>query len=211
MPLACWGSGMTAEHPSGADSLKSAAIWHECLLGASVVDSISAEFEQWRSADPARIVAYARIEHAYVTARRLADLPEMVALRQETLTRIALSRRGPQWRLAAAASLVAMVIGPLTFLAWQAEQDDHRSARRAAPVHRSSLYQTAVGERLTVKLSDGSIAALNTASRLRVAYTAEQRHLVLEAGQALFEVAKGQTRPFVVIVDRRAKGTPLAG
>lgn len=203
MPLACLGIGMTAEHPLGADSLQSAAIWHERLLRASVVDPISAEFEQWLSADPARVVAYARIEHTYVTARRSAGLPEMVALRQETLTRIALSRRRPQWRLAAAASLVAMMIGPLTFLAGHAEQDDHRIARRAAPVHRASLYQTAVGERLTVKLSDGSIAALNTASRLRVAYTAEQRHLVLEAGQALFEVAKGQTRPFVVIAGDR--------
>lgn len=194
---------MTAEHPSETDPLEAAAFWHERMLSASVAGSISAEFEEWRSADPAHIVAYAHIEHAYLTVRRSADLPEIAALRQETVTRIALSPWRPRWRLAAAASLVAMVIGPLTLLPWQAEQGARGGPRQAAPVLRSNLYQTAIGERLTVRLSDGSVAALNTASRLRVAYTAEQRHLVLEAGQALFEVAKGQTRPFVVVAGDR--------
>jgi transmembrane sensor len=63
---------------------------------------------------------------------------------------------------------------------------------------------------VTVALADGSTAVLDTASRLRVDYTGQARGLTLEAGQAYFEVAKGQPRPFVVDAgDRRitAHGT----
>lgn len=64
------------------------------------------------------------------------------------------------------------------------------------------LFQTAKGQRLALTLADGSRVTLNTASRVRVAYNKGERLLALESGQAWFEVAKDQDRPFIVQAGR---------
>ena len=58
-------------------------------------------------------------------------------------------------------------------------------------------FATRVGERSSITLSDGSIVMLNTDSRIRVAFDG-RRCVKLLAGQAWFEVAKNQARPFIV-------------
>lgn len=63
---------------------------------------------------------------------------------------------------------------------------------------RGETYATGVGEQRIIKLDDGSTVELNTASRVRVHFSAHQRDLDLVAGQALFRVAKDPTRPFIV-------------
>jgi transmembrane sensor len=71
-------------------------------------------------------------------------------------------------------------------------------------------YATGVGERRQVRLPDGSIAYLNTASALSVAYGEGERRLSLGAGEALFDVAKDPARPFIVSAaggEARALGT----
>ena len=67
----------------------------------------------------------------------------------------------------------------------------------------AGVYQTAVGERLSVTLEDGSRVTLNTDSVLRPAFDAHERRVVLERGQALFEVAKDTVHPFVVETTQR--------
>ena len=47
-------------------------------------------------------------------------------------------------------------------------------------------------------LADGSVAQLNTASKIVVRYSNEERRIELLSGQAFFDVDKDQTRPFVV-------------
>lgn len=126
-------------------------------------------------------------------ARRLAadaaDAPALQAMRRETLSRAARSlaraRRWPSVGLAAAA--IAAVGLPLAL-----------RSTPSPPAAASTIYATGVGQRLTVALADGSRVTLDTGSRVRVAYSASERRLVLEAGQAMFEVAKRQPRPFVV-------------
>ena len=49
-----------------------------------------------------------------------------------------------------------------------------------------------------ITLPDGSELSLNTDSAVEVRFDHAERRLVLLRGQALFEVAKGQSRPFVV-------------
>ena len=61
----------------------------------------------------------------------------------------------------------------------------------------SSLV-TRVGEYVEHTLPDGSHIALNTDSRLDIAFTAEVREVTLLAGEALFTVAKDPGRPFMV-------------
>ena len=60
------------------------------------------------------------------------------------------------------------------------------------------LYQTRIGEQMSMELADGSHVTLNTDSRLRVELGAESRQLILTRGEAFFEVAHDKQRPFVV-------------
>ena len=60
------------------------------------------------------------------------------------------------------------------------------------------IYETAVGALQTVKLDDSTRVTLNTGTRLKVAYRTNERRIVLEHGEALFEVAKNPQRPFIV-------------
>jgi transmembrane sensor len=59
-------------------------------------------------------------------------------------------------------------------------------------------YTTDFGGLSRIVLDDGSIVNLNTNTQMRVQLTAEQRHIVLERGEALFKVAHDTTRPFDV-------------
>lgn len=59
-------------------------------------------------------------------------------------------------------------------------------------------YATAVGEQRTVPLEDGSFLYLNTGSAVSVHFTAKERLIRLESGEAMFKVSRNPTRPFLV-------------
>lgn len=98
----------------------------------------------------------------------------------------AILRRRASWRRglwAACASVAAIALG------WSA------LTYREAAAHR---YETQVGEQRDVMLADGSKVTLNTNSALVVRYSPAHRYLILERGEALFEVAHNAARPFDV-------------
>ena len=66
-------------------------------------------------------------------------------------------------------------------------------------------YVTGVGEQRLVVLQDGTRMSLNTATRVRVELARSQRIVKVDGGEALFEVAKDASRPFVV----QAAGTDV--
>lgn len=61
-------------------------------------------------------------------------------------------------------------------------------------------YSTGVGEQRVIVLADGSRMTLNTSTEARVRLTDSQRSVTVKHGEALFEVAKDASRPFVVSV-----------
>ena len=63
------------------------------------------------------------------------------------------------------------------------------------------VYQTAIGERSTVTLTDGTSMVLNTDSLVRVDYTSSQRLLTLTRGEIYVTVAKDHTRPLSVLAN----------
>jgi transmembrane sensor len=63
-------------------------------------------------------------------------------------------------------------------------------------------YTTGTGEMRTIVLPDGTIARLNTQSRLTWIGSRTDRHVVLQRGEVLFEVVHDATRPFRITVDR---------
>ena len=68
----------------------------------------------------------------------------------------------------------------------------------AVGVGGGARYSTAVGERRTVKLEDGSAVELNTSTELHARFSEHRRDIQLVSGEALFHVAKDPQRPFVV-------------
>ncbi len=71
-------------------------------------------------------------------------------------------------------------------------------------------YRTATGEQQTIQLADGSTVYLNTDSTFRVDFNDNIRRIHLLEGEARFDVAKDQERPFIVKTswgDVRAVGT----
>jgi transmembrane sensor len=63
---------------------------------------------------------------------------------------------------------------------------------------KGSPISTGVGEIRRMPLGDGSVAVVNSGSRLRVAFTRDRRDIELAEGEAWFEVAKNRNRPFTV-------------
>lgn len=69
---------------------------------------------------------------------------------------------------------------------------------------REFQVSTRTGEQKTIILSDGSRLTLNTNTRILIHYTENTRTVILEYGEAYFDVVHNGARPFVVSVgDRR--------
>jgi transmembrane sensor len=65
-------------------------------------------------------------------------------------------------------------------------------------VDRSDLYRSGIGHVKVISLPDGSTVTLNTKTMVQVAFSATERRIELDCGEAFFEVAKDLRRPFVV-------------
>ncbi len=70
------------------------------------------------------------------------------------------------------------------------------------PVYYNERFVSAVGERHTLTLHDGSEIALNTDSSLRIEHHLRSRHLYLDQGEALFTASHPRLRSFVVHANR---------
>lgn len=76
-----------------------------------------------------------------------------------------------------------------------------------------TAYETSRGEIRRVPLADGSVAAINTASKIEVELAETHRAVRLDRGEAWFQVAKDPARPFLVEAGRirvRAVGTAFS-
>lgn len=74
----------------------------------------------------------------------------------------------------------------------------------------SGVVSTAIGEQRTLRLEDGTRVYLNTDTRVAVHYERSTRSVILERGEAMFEVAHRPDWPFIVTAGEqriRALGT----
>lgn len=156
-----------------------AAEWLARLGTRSISLDTVHEFAEWRK-DPANAEAYRRAEQLWSESGDLASDPDIQAALDSARQRRP-KRHGRKTFAIGVATAVAASVA-LCVLLWQGR----------------GVYETGVGEQRTVQLADGSRVQLDTASRLRVRFTGEQRLVELSEGQALFEVAHNPERPFVV-------------
>lgn len=138
------------------------------------------ELDDWLAADPRRAGAYARARAVSIYSERARALGEQFDPAKFRAAKPVASRRQFLWGGAAAAAMGGVMTAGLVFAT------------------RGQAYVTKRGEMRVVPLSDGSVISLNTDSRMRVAFSATQRLIHLDAGEALFDVAKDKARPFVV-------------
>lgn len=66
------------------------------------------------------------------------------------------------------------------------------------PVYKTEQFATAIGERRTLLLGDGSQLLLDSGTRVDVRWRLRSREAGLHAGQVLFDVSSALYRPFVV-------------
>ena len=107
-----------------------------------------------------------------------------------------LRERRTKWRLAlgmAAGVLVALGAVLTVFSPWRGPDDSHLQK-----------YFTRIGEQQTIELNDGSVITLNTTGQLVVDYSEAARRILLERGEAYFEVADDPERSFTVDLGLRS-------
>ncbi len=157
-----------------------AARWLERKDGEGWSPAQQAELGDWLAQSPAHRAAFWRLKAAWAQAERL------VALKTAPLDRAATapSRRPLFFRLAAACAVVAMVGLTVNIIFKE-------------PAPRS--YSTAVGERKTLTLPDGTQIELNTDTHLRIA-SGNARKVWLDRGEAFFQIKHDAANPFLVLM-----------
>ncbi|MFN3815201.1 FecR family protein [Brevundimonas sp.] len=140
-------------------------------------DAARDALDAWLAEDPAHAAAFERASEIWAILPRAARSSE-----DEARLRAAPE---PQPRLRAAMAMAASLVLGLGALWWALD--------------RPGDYVTRPGEQQVATLGDGSRIALNTDTRVAVQYNADRRHITLDRGEAMFEVAHDADRPFVVI------------
>ena len=156
------------------------------------------EFAQWLRIDPRHAATVARLEQ---TLGLLGELPEfrsdintafdraapVVAFPPATAEPPALAPAPRRWSRALAWAGLAAALTFGSFVGWRALQP-------SPEIH----FTTTVAGYERARLDDGSTLELNAASAVRVQFTAAERHVQLDAGEAHFAVAHDTARPFIV-------------
>lgn len=155
---------------------REAAGWAARMDAGAWSDAMEAELERWLAGDPRRHGALLEAQAAWMTIddADVLTIPAPPGARPEP-------RFSRRWLVGAGGGLIAASLGGGLWL-----------------LGRDARYATEIGEIRRVPLGDGSIAAINTASRISVRLAEARREVRLEAGEAWFQVARDRTRPFVV-------------
>ena len=177
-------------------------LWFARRRDARLAQQTEDAFRTWLATQPENGVRYEQCALVWERAAELAPDPqvrhwlhELDARLESGSARTASIPRRAGWRWAAAAALL-LCIGAGVFFGLQ-----------------GPIYNTSTGEQRHVRLPDGSLATLNTATRIAVRYGKDGRRIELITGEALFDVRPEPGRPFEVLAAgavARALGTKFA-
>lgn len=175
----------------------SAAKWF-ARRDAGLSPAEEAEYQRWLAQDPRHAAELAKLDGAWATFGR----PVATGATDALLVELAGRRTRRQRRSRVAMAAVVLLMVGFAVMQWPKAGSASVSAPIAV-VHRPN-------ERV---LADGSKITLREGAEVDVNYTAADRRVLLLKGEALFEVAKDPSRPFIVQgngVDVRAVGTAFA-
>jgi transmembrane sensor len=172
--------------PEQQKRLEEAARWQLSIAREPSLEQ-SAEYRDW-GADPWNIKALEGVREAWRGLGAIDTAPEVLALRQQALTRlrrVGSSRRGTRKmivRLAAAAFVMAFIGGGALYMT----------------LSHATYYETDIGERRIVALPDGSRISMDSDTKVAVLYSKGERTITLDRGRSRFDVAHDPSRPFTV-------------
>lgn len=168
-------------------AMADASAWLARLQRDDVNEDDGLAFEAWLTAAPGNRAAY---------GAALAVWHEFDTGADQVLTELAApARRRPQlasrrlWLTGAGGAIaagLALAILPSVL-----------------PQNQVQTYATGKGQHQSVKLADGSTLDLNAETRLEVRYSRSARRVLLGDGEAIFDVASDQSRPFYVETSNR--------
>lgn len=158
-----------------------AARWVMRADASPLTSQEQTELDAWLATDPRHRGAYVRARARWMDLERFDALAANLEVTAEAAAPPLPTRMGRRFFLAAAAAGTAVCIGALTWRNW-----------------REDVYASNVGEVRRIALPDRSTLLLNTASEVRIAFDEIRRQVVLSRGEALFEVARDLSRPFLV-------------
>lgn len=161
------------------------------LYSGDMTATEEAELKAWLEADPTHRHDYDAMLALWDAAGGLADDIDILAAGQPDTPGSWFWRHAGRWAGVAAAILVVSVSLLVT------DVFDFRGDRYAA-------FETATGEQRTVNLKDGSSVMLNTGTRVLIDFTPSERRVILDYGEAFFDVAKDPDRPLIVSAGGRA-------
>lgn len=154
-------------------------------------DVDQAALDAWLEKSMAHKAAYWRLEHGWREADRIGSLGVLSGVPKSRSMPI-LARR---WLSAAlAASLVAAVGLGVTWLPPAGKPVATRGSASTAQLK----FKTPLGTRKILSLPDGSRIEMNTGTAMRMAVTDASRQVWLDSGEAYFEIAHIDGRPFIV-------------
>jgi transmembrane sensor len=166
--------------PSAKDIDLRAAEWLEHRNRENWRAEDQSSLDAWLAQSSAHRIAYIRVEAAWNRAHRLSALKRPG--RRGGL--FAAAGKLPLAKIAAALAIVSAIGAGAAFYF------------KAPP---QKIYATAIGERKTLSLSDGSKVEMNTDTVLRVAADGSGRTIWLEKGEAYFQVRHDSAHPFTVM------------
>lgn len=142
-----------------------------------------AELDAWLNAADENRVAYWRQSAIWARTERLAALaPAQREMRAAPIL------QKPRWpgilRVVAALGVIAVLAGVTAQYATQP---------------RYLSYSTTIGGGETITLADGTLIQLNTDTALRTRFDEKRREVILDKGEAFFQVTHDAKRPFVVM------------
>jgi len=176
--------------PAANEIDRQAAEWAVAVDAGRLSAGQQSAFEAWLAQDARHRGAYLKARMLLARVRRAGETGHIEYVPHWFTP----ARRRAVLTGSIAASLAALVLA--VGLNWGSMQP--------------KTYFTAIGETKTASLADGSTVTLNTDTRIAVHFRRATRTVTLEHGEALFDVAKDRSRPFVVHagpVQVRAVGT----
>jgi transmembrane sensor len=187
------GNGLRHRHQQAMDS---AANWFSRMRSPVKSTRLEEEFRAWLEEDPIHALAYEQCETIWTMTSELRndeDIKQEIAKTRE-IANLNTGNQGNQGiqgssvlsglmtGFGKAAAVLLLMVGVL-YMTKTVEPDK---------------YYTDIGEQRLLVLPDDSTAILNTDTSLITQYNEQTRRIVLEKGEAYFDVKTDKDRPFEV-------------
>lgn len=159
-------------------ALKAAAQWHAQLGSHNVSEQDRQAWQTWLAANELHGWAWKQVEllRGRIEQQR-QHLPSELAASALQIA-ATLPKKRPSRRIVLKGMAIAFIGSATAWSAWR--QQDHILAD----------YATAIGERRTLTLADGSTLILNTDTVVNVRFTEMERRLILKQGEILIQTAR---------------------